>query len=198
MPDGAGTPALARLTGRILRAGGLNAVVAGGPDEPVVEAVLHPQPPDVVVVDLGDRSSDRSWRAGGSGGSGRVRRQAEPSFAPLASVWFDATSGASAAPLHGSSPAPSGPVWVYAGTRLACVYEAAAPASEAAVREADVREGCRAIGITLGVPAPSFLGVVDEVLCDRRLCPTAAPVRPNRAPWTTRVRPSVGRPTRVT
>jgi UDP-N-acetylmuramoylalanine--D-glutamate ligase len=30
-----------------------------------------------------------------------------------------------------------------------------------------VVEGCRAIGFTLGVPAVSMLGVVDDVLCDR-------------------------------
>jgi UDP-N-acetylmuramoylalanine--D-glutamate ligase len=33
--------------------------------------------------------------------------------------------------------------------------------------EAEVVEGCRAIGFTLGVPAPSMLGLVDEVLADR-------------------------------
>ena len=69
------------------------------------------------------------------------------------------------------SPATSGLARVYQGTRVACVYDPAAPASEAAVREADVHEGCRAIGITLGVPALSFLGVVDDVLCDRAFVP---------------------------
>jgi UDP-N-acetylmuramoylalanine--D-glutamate ligase len=35
------------------------------------------------------------------------------------------------------------------------------------VQEADVVEGCRAIGFTLGVPARSMLGVVDDLLVDR-------------------------------
>jgi len=35
------------------------------------------------------------------------------------------------------------------------------------VREADVEEGCRAIGFTLGTPGPSQLGVVDGILVDR-------------------------------
>ena len=33
--------------------------------------------------------------------------------------------------------------------------------------EAEVVEGCRAVGFTLGVPALSMLGMVDEVLADR-------------------------------
>ncbi len=33
--------------------------------------------------------------------------------------------------------------------------------------EADVVEGCRAIGFTTGIPAPSMIGVVDDVLADR-------------------------------
>jgi len=35
------------------------------------------------------------------------------------------------------------------------------------VRDAEVVEGCRAIGFTLGVPAPSSLGVVEDLLVDR-------------------------------
>lgn len=35
------------------------------------------------------------------------------------------------------------------------------------VRDAEVQEGCRAIGFTLGVPDVSMLGVVDDVLADR-------------------------------
>src|SRR3954452_1187062 len=92
MAGGGGRAAVPRLTGCILRAGGLNAVVAGGSGAPVVEAVLHPQPPDVVVVDLGDRPGDRSGRADGGEGSGGLP---EPPFAPLASTWFHATWGAS-------------------------------------------------------------------------------------------------------
>ena len=35
------------------------------------------------------------------------------------------------------------------------------------VEEADVVEGCRAIGFTLGVPTIGMLGLVDDVLADR-------------------------------
>lgn len=56
---------------------------------------------------------------------------------------------------------------VYRNTRVACVYNADEPATEQMVRDADVIEGARAIGITLGVPAPGMLGVVENVLVDR-------------------------------
>ena len=56
---------------------------------------------------------------------------------------------------------------VYRNTRIACVYNADDAVTETMVREADVVEGCRAIGFTLGVPAPGMLGVVDGVLVDR-------------------------------
>ena len=49
----------------------------------------------------------------------------------------------------------------------ACVYNVADPATEQMVAEADVVEGARAIGFTLGVPGPSMMGVVDDLLVDR-------------------------------
>ena len=56
---------------------------------------------------------------------------------------------------------------VYAGVAAACVYNVADPGTELLVREADVVEGARAIGITLGVPDVAMLGLVDDLLVDR-------------------------------
>ena len=56
---------------------------------------------------------------------------------------------------------------IYEGNEVACVYNAADPATEELVRGADVAGGCRAIGFTLGSPGPSQLGVVDGLLVDR-------------------------------
>src|SRR5699024_3371561 len=55
----------------------------------------------------------------------------------------------------------------FANARLACVYNADDPVTEQMVLDADVVEGCRAIGFTLGVPQVGMLGVVDGVLADR-------------------------------
>lgn len=49
----------------------------------------------------------------------------------------------------------------------ACVYKPEEPVTEDMVREADVVEGARAIGITRGMPGVGMLGVVEDVLCDR-------------------------------
>jgi UDP-N-acetylmuramoylalanine--D-glutamate ligase len=57
---------------------------------------------------------------------------------------------------------------VYEKTRVACVYNLQDKATEAAVENADVTEGARAIGSTLGAPAMSQIGYgFEDVLADR-------------------------------
>jgi UDP-N-acetylmuramoylalanine--D-glutamate ligase len=56
---------------------------------------------------------------------------------------------------------------IYERTQVAAVYNVADEATLRMVQEADVVEGCRAIGFTLGIPDVSMLGVVDEALIDR-------------------------------
>ncbi len=56
---------------------------------------------------------------------------------------------------------------VYEHVRVACVYPAADRLVEEMVERADVVEGCRAIGVTIGAPSVSQFGVVDGVLVDR-------------------------------
>lgn len=60
---------------------------------------------------------------------------------------------------------------IYERVTGACVYNADAPATERLVEEAEVTEGARAIGFTLGTPAVSMLGVVDDLLVDRAFIP---------------------------
>ena len=56
---------------------------------------------------------------------------------------------------------------VYERSQIAAVYNVKDPATERLLEEADVVEGCRAIGFTAGIPAPSMLGVVEDILVDR-------------------------------
>jgi UDP-N-acetylmuramoylalanine--D-glutamate ligase len=56
---------------------------------------------------------------------------------------------------------------IYERVHRACVYNVADPETERLVREADVTEGARAIGFTLGMPAVGMLGVVEDILADR-------------------------------
>jgi UDP-N-acetylmuramoylalanine-D-glutamate ligase len=56
---------------------------------------------------------------------------------------------------------------VYRHTQVAAVYNFDDPVTEQMVRDADVIEGCRAVGFTLGIPGLSMLGLVDDILVDR-------------------------------
>lgn len=56
---------------------------------------------------------------------------------------------------------------VYRHAQRAAVYNVDDPVTEQMVRDANVVEGCRAIGFGLGIPGVSMLGVVDGVLVDR-------------------------------
>jgi UDP-N-acetylmuramoylalanine--D-glutamate ligase len=67
---------------------------------------------------------------------------------------------------------------IYRGVKVACVYDTRDPRLESLVRDADVAQGARAVGITLGVPGPGQLGLVDDVLVDRAFhLPLADPAR---------------------
>jgi UDP-N-acetylmuramoylalanine--D-glutamate ligase len=133
----------------ILRADGRRAVAAGNVGLPLLEAVLHPDPYDVLAVELS--SFQLHWSA---------------------SISAEASTCLNVAPdhvdWHGSVDAYTRDKGrVYRNTRVACVYNVADPVTEQLVRDAEVVEGCRAVGFTLGTPAVSMLGVVDDVLCDR-------------------------------
>ena len=56
---------------------------------------------------------------------------------------------------------------IYENTRIACVYNVQDAATETLVENADVVEGARAIGFSLGAPARSQVGFVEDILCDR-------------------------------
>lgn len=56
---------------------------------------------------------------------------------------------------------------IYERTQVAAVYNVADEATLRMVQEADVVEGCRAVGFTMGLPDVSMLGVVDGALIDR-------------------------------
>ena len=56
---------------------------------------------------------------------------------------------------------------IYNGTRIACLYNTGDPTTMHMVEQAEVQEGCRAIGFGLAAPGPSDLGMVDEIIVDR-------------------------------
>jgi UDP-N-acetylmuramoylalanine--D-glutamate ligase len=133
----------------ILQAAGLRATSAGNVGTPLLEAVLHPDPYDVLAVELS--SFQLHWQR---------------SVAPFASACLNVAPDH--VDWHGSMQEYTlAKARVYEGTQVACVYNVQDPVTEQMVRDADVVEGCRAVGFTLGLPGPSMLGLVDDVLADR-------------------------------
>ncbi|QEU80986.1 UDP-N-acetylmuramoyl-L-alanine--D-glutamate ligase [Streptomyces subrutilus] len=138
-----------QMLASILRAAGLRTAAVGNIGTPIVDVVLDEGAYDVLAVELS--SYQLHWAP-----SLRVHSAAVLNLAPDHLDW------------HGSMEAYAADKGrIYEGNTVACVYNAADAATEALVVEADVEEGCRAIGFTLGAPGPSMLGVVDGILVDR-------------------------------
>jgi len=133
----------------MLRAAGLRATSAGNVGTPILEAVLHPEPYDVIAVELS--SFQLHW---------------SDSLAPHASACLNVAPDH--VDWHGSlEEYTRAKGKVYANTKVACVYNVQDPVTEQLVMDADVQEGCRAVGFTLGVPGLSMVGVVEDVIADR-------------------------------
>lgn len=133
----------------ILRAAGLRATSAGNVGTPILEAVLHPQPYDVIAVELS--SFQLHW---------------SDSISPLASACLNI------APDHLDWHGTFEDYWqakakVYSRTQVACIYNVADEQTRRMVEEAEVVEGARAVGFTLDTPAVSMVGLVEDILADR-------------------------------
>ncbi|MEU0060720.1 MULTISPECIES: UDP-N-acetylmuramoyl-L-alanine--D-glutamate ligase [unclassified Streptomyces] len=138
-----------QMLASILKAAGLRAAAVGNIGVSLLDAVLGEEPYDVLAVELS--SYQLHWAP-----SLRAHSATVLNLAPDHLDW------------HGSMEAYARDKGrIYEGNRVACVYNVADKATEDLVREADVEEGCRAVGFTLGTPAPSQLGVVDGILVDR-------------------------------
>ncbi len=133
----------------ILRAAGKRTVAAGNIGRSLVEVVMDPQPWDVLAIEIG-----------------------APQMPFVHSVVPQAAVCLNLAPDHldlfGSFEAyRNAKARIYERCEVAAVFNLADPQTIQMVEEAEVTEGCRAIGFTLGIPDISMLGVVDEFLVDR-------------------------------
>lgn len=143
------------LTASMLVAGGLRAAPVGNIGVPVLDAVRDPAGYDALVVEL---SSHQLWYLSLASG--------DQALSPHASVCLNLADDH--LEWHGSFAAyRDAKAVVYRRTRIACVYNKADIATREMVEEAEVIEGCRAIGFDLGIPGPSDMGVVDGILVDR-------------------------------
>ncbi|MFD3944589.1 UDP-N-acetylmuramoyl-L-alanine--D-glutamate ligase [Streptomyces sp. NPDC058579] len=138
-----------RMLASILEAAGLRTAAVGNIGVSLLDAVLGEETYDVLAVELS--SYQLHWAP-----SLRAHSAAVLNLAPDHLDW------------HGSMEAYAADKGrIYEGNTVACVYNVGDKATEDLVREADVEEGCRAIGFTLGTPGPSQLGVVEDILVDR-------------------------------
>lgn len=138
-----------RMLAAILTAAGLRTAAVGNIGVSLLDVVLGEETYDVLAVELS--SYQLHWSP-----SLRADSAAVLNLAPDHLDW------------HGSMEAYARDKGrIYEGNRVACVYNVEDKATEDLVREADVEEGCRAVGFTLGAPAPSQLGVVEGLLVDR-------------------------------
>ena len=133
----------------ILRAAGLRTASVGNIGVSLVDAVMDPIGCDVLAVEVGAPQLPFLYSA-----------------SPVASVCLNLAPDH--VDLFGSFEAyRDAKARIYRNTQIAAVYNVLDPETERMVEEAEVVEGCRAIGFTLGVPGRSMLGVVDDLLVDR-------------------------------
>ena len=133
----------------MLTAAGLRTAAVGNIGRPIMEIVLDPEPYDVLAVELS--SHQLHWS-----NSLALHSAAVLNLQPDHLQW------------HGSYQAyRDAKATIYTGVQASCVYNVEDPATEQMVEEAEVVEGARAIGFTLGTPGLSMVGVVDDLLVDR-------------------------------
>ena len=141
-----------QMLAAILAAHGGRSIACGNVGLPIVEAVMDPEPYDVYAVELS--SFQLHYTHSMSMQSAAVLNVAEDHL-----DWYTGPDGMR------DYAADKGRI--YERVQRACVYNAADPVTEQLVRDADVVEGARAVGFTLGMPAVGMVGLVDDVLADR-------------------------------
>ncbi len=136
-----------QMVGAIAAAAGLDVSVCGNMGNPVITAARESH--DLLAVEIAS-----------------LQLHFTTTLSPAAAVCLNADTDH--VDWHGSIEAyRADKARVYERVRVACVYPMADRTVEQMVEEADVIEGCRAIGVTIGAPSVSQLGVVDGVLVDR-------------------------------
>ena len=133
----------------MLRAAGLRTDAVGNIGVSLVSAVLDPQPYDVLAVEVG--APQLPFVHTVSPYSAACLNLAEDHV-----DFFGSFGDYRAAKAR-----------VFERTQVACVYNSQDRATMRMVEEAEVIEGCRAIGFTLGIPGRSEVGVVEDILADR-------------------------------
>lgn len=138
-----------QLLESMLNAGGIRARACGNIGVPILDVIREPIQLDAIVVEL----------------SSFQLHYLHP-ISPFASAVLNLADDH--LDWHGGFEAyRTAKAKIYEQTKFACVYNVADLATEKMVEDADVVEGARAIGFTVGIPSRSQIGYVEDILCDR-------------------------------
>ena len=141
----------------MLRAAGLKSAAVGNIGRPIIEAINDEIPYDVFAVELS--SFELHWTH-----SLELHSAAVLNLHADHLEWYGPWLGDPDAAMDGYR---ADKARIYHNVRHSCVYNVAEPVTEKMVADAEVIEGARAIGFTLGIPSISMLGIVDDLLVDR-------------------------------
>ncbi|MFM9130794.1 MAG: UDP-N-acetylmuramoyl-L-alanine--D-glutamate ligase, partial [Actinomycetes bacterium] len=133
----------------IVNAAGLQAPAVGNIGDSLVSAVMDPIPADVLAVEVG--APQLPFLKNVSAHSAVCLNLAQDHLDHFGT--FENYRNTKAL--------------VYRNVQKSAIYNVDDPVTEKMVEEADVIEGARAIGFTLGVPGLSMFGLVENVLVDR-------------------------------
>lgn len=144
-----GKTTVATMAQSMARAQGLDAIAVGNVGTPILDAIRYPEGFDLFIVELS--SFQLHWL-----------HHIEPEASIVLNLAPDHLD------WHGSfDNYADAKAKVYENTKVAAIYNDEQPTTMKMVEDADVIEGCRAIGITTDTPQRSMLGVVDDLLVDR-------------------------------
>ena len=150
-----------QLTAHMIGQAGKAVAAVGNIGTTVLDAIRDPNGFDVLVVELS--SYQLHWMPREGPGAVMALASTCLNIAPDHFDWHgDARK-------HRDAKAT-----VYWNTRVACVYNLDDEETRRMVEEAEVEEGCRAVGFGIGTPGPSDFGVVEDLLVDRAFLETRA------------------------
>lgn len=133
----------------VLRAEGHHTQALGNVGRPLVEAVFAEPAYDVLPIELS--SFQLHWTS-----------MLRPHASAVLNIAEDHTD------WHGDHASyVADKARVFHDCEVAVIYNVQDPETERLAREADVIDGCRGIGFTLGVPSIGMVGVVDGIIADR-------------------------------
>lgn len=144
-----GKTTVTMMLASMLAAAGLKAPAVGNIGESAVTAVMDPDPADVFAVEVGAPQLPFTYS---------ISAQA----AVVLNVAADHIDHFGTFEAYRAVKGK-----VYDRAQIAAVYNVADEQTRDLVEAADVIDGCRAVGFTLGIPSVGMLGVVDDMLVDR-------------------------------